>query len=142
MNPKPPPAETGPLAAQRLDKWLWASRFFRTRRLAAEAVDAGHVQVNGRRSKPGKPVKPGDYLLIRRHQTKYHILVSAVAKTRQRAQLAQHLYAETRESIRNREDQAGLARNQRLGIRYDPGKPGKRNRRKLLQTKRHGQHAE
>lgn len=142
VNPKPPPAETGPLTVQRLDKWLWTSRFFRTRRLAAEAVSAGHVQVNGRRGKPGKPVKAGDHLVIRRHPEQYRILISGLARTRQSPPQAQHLYSETGESIRSREARAALERNHRLGIRHDRRKPGKRDRRKGLQAKQHIQHAE
>lgn len=142
MKPKPRSTEIVPLSAQRLDKWLWTSRFFRTRRLAAVAVTAGHVQVNGHRGKPGKPVKPGDRLIIRRHPVQYHLLISGLARTRQGAQAAQNLYSETTTSIRNRADQATLARNNRLGIEFGKGKPSKRDRRALLQTKRHSQHAD
>lgn len=142
VNPKTHSAETGPLTAQRLDKWLWTSRFFRTRRLAAEAVTAGHVQVNGRRGKPGKPVKSGDCLVIRRHHEQYRILICGLARTRQSAPQVQSLYTETRESIRNRENQATLARNHRLGIQFDRRKPGKRDRRKWLQTKHPFRHAD
>lgn len=142
MNPKQHSTEIGPLTEQRLDKWLWTSRFFRTRKLAADAVTAGHVQVNGHRSKPGKLVKSGDSLIIRRHQRQYHILISELTKTRQSAQQAQNLFSETRESIKKREDHAILEKNNRLGIQYDRRKPDKRDRRKLLQTKQYFQNTD
>ena len=82
----------------RLDKWLWAARFFKTRRLAVEAIEGGRVSVNGERAKPAKEVKPGDELSVRRPPFEPRIVVRGLALQRGSAALAARLYEDTEES--------------------------------------------
>ena len=84
--------------SQRLDKWLWAARFFKTRALAVEAIEAGHVTANGERAKPAKPVKPGDRLVVRRAPFEQDVVVKDLSDKRGPAALAAALYDETAES--------------------------------------------
>jgi len=135
MNFRQHPTEIIRLDQQRLDLWLWASRFFKTRKLATAAVSGGHIQVNGQRSKPGKLLKIGDSLMIKKNQQIYNIAVCALSKNRLPAPLAKDLYDETEQSIQQRESQNLLRKSSRLGIEYSRGKPQKRDRRKLLQAK-------
>ena len=69
-------------ARVRLDKWLWAARFFKTRALAGEAISGGHVTLNGSRSKPSRPVREGDELHITRGQERWHLIVTALSTRR------------------------------------------------------------
>jgi ribosome-associated heat shock protein Hsp15 len=113
----------------RVDKWLWAARFFKTRGLAAEAVDAGRVSVNGERAKPSKVVKPGDALVIRRPPYEHAVTVLGVSDRRGPAAEAQKLYAETAESRARRETVA-------VELKAMPppvfkGRPSKKDRRTL-----------
>lgn len=82
----------------RIDKWLWAARFFKTRSLAADTVDAGHIRLNGERPKPAKDVKAGDTLHIHAASGDYVVDVIALSDKRGGAAVAQALYAETDES--------------------------------------------
>ena len=82
----------------RLDKWLWAARFFKTRTLAVEAIDGGRVSVNAERAKPAKEVKPGDAVAIRRPPFEFAIVVKALSDKRGAATIAATLYQETEES--------------------------------------------
>ena len=82
----------------RLDKWLWAARFFKTRSLAVEAIEGGRVSVNGDRAKPAKEVRPGDALAIRRPPFEHAVVVRALAERRGPAAEAATLYEETAES--------------------------------------------
>ena len=82
----------------RLDKWLWAARFFKTRRLAVEAIEGGRVSVNGDRAKPAKELKPGDELVVRRPPFEHRIVVKGVSERRGPAAEAATLYEETAES--------------------------------------------
>jgi len=112
----------------RIDKWLWAARFFKTRSLAAHAVEAGKVLVNGARAKPAKGLKPGDELQIRTPVFEYTVRVAQLTGRRGSATLAAQLYAETDESRRKRE----AAKRSR--IEREPslrGRPTKRIRRQL-----------
>jgi len=112
----------------RIDKWLWAARFFKTRSLAAHAVEAGKVLVNGARAKPAKALKPGDELQIRTPVFEYTVRVAQLTGRRGSATLAAQLYAETDESRRKRE----AAKRER--IEREPsvrGRPTKRIRRQL-----------
>ena len=114
----------------RIDKWLWAARFFKTRSLAAHAVEAGKVLVNGARAKPAKGLKPGDELQIRTPGFEHTVRVAQLAERRGSATLAAQLYAETDESKRKREAAKleGAAREPASGMR---GRPTKRTRRQL-----------
>ncbi len=89
----------------RIDKWLWAARFFKTRSLASQAVSGGHVDVNGSRVKPARAVQAGDLLAIRRDQIQWTVQVLAVSDRRGPATVARTLYAETEASIAKRERQ-------------------------------------
>ena len=116
----------------RLDKWLWAARFFKTRPLATEAVTGGKVYVNGARAKPGRPVSVGDEVVIRRGPYLFDVMVRGIASRRGPAPLASQLYEETDESRENRarlsaqlEEQQGLRAEQR-------GRPHKRDRRMMI----------
>lgn len=114
----------------RVDKWLWAARFFKTRSLAAHAVEAGKVLVNGARAKPAKALKPGDELLIRTPVFEYTVRVVQLSDRRGSATLAAQLYAETDESKRKRETTKAerIEREPAAGVR---GRPTKRTRRQL-----------
>ena len=93
----------------RVDKWLWAARFFKTRTLARKAVDSGHVQLDGRRAKPSRLVHPGTMLRLRRGEVEHTVEVLALAEQRGSATVAATLYAET-EASRNARETADLER--------------------------------
>lgn len=113
----------------RLDKYLWAARFFKTRSLAAEAVDAGRVSVNGERAKASKTVKPGDALAIRRPPWEHLVTVRAVSDKRGSAAVAQALYEESPESKAKREALAAELKS--LPPPVFKGRPTKKDRRTL-----------
>ena len=92
-----------PLASIRIDKWLWAARFFKTRSLAQEAVELGRVRLAGQRLKPSRDVKPGDRLTVERGEERFEIFVEKIAAVRGPAPVAQTLYRETDESREKRE---------------------------------------
>jgi ribosome-associated heat shock protein Hsp15 len=121
----------------RIDKWLWAARFFKTRGLAAEAVAGGKVDVNGDCAKPSRTVRVGDTISIRRGHYEWTVVVKAVTRLRGPASQAQTLYEETAESIRKREAaiaQLKLERSPKFDL---PGRPSKRDRRAMRRfTKR------
>ena len=113
----------------RIDKWLWAARFFKTRSLAAKAVDGGKVTLNGERAKPAKELKPGDELAIRVAELEWTVNVKELSERRGPAEVARHLYAETEASLQRRQ-QAIAARRIRVGpVREERGRPTKRDRR-------------
>lgn len=115
----------------RLDQWLWAARFFKTRALAAEAVSGGKVEVNGARPKPSRIVRPGDKLCVRRGVYEWTVVVKDVARRRGGAPQAQLLYEETDESRRGRDAAAARMKFER-GVEFDaPGRPTKRGRREI-----------
>lgn len=113
----------------RVDKWLWAARFFKTRGLAAEAIDAGRVSVNGERAKPSKAVRPGDALAIRRPPYEHLVTVLGVSERRGPAAEAQKLYEETAESRARRE--AVAAELKAMPPPVFKGRPSKKDRRVL-----------
>ena len=132
MDPSP---ASGGSAALRLDKWLWAARFFRTRGLAAEAIGAGRVSVNGERAKAAKSVKPGDMLEIRRPPYEQSVKVIAISDKRGNATAARALYEETPESRAKRE--AVSAELKAMPPPVFKGRPTKRDRRALEKFQRH-----
>jgi len=115
----------------RIDKWLWAARFFKTRGAATEAVAGGHVHVNGERVKPARDVKTGDRLEIRRGQQSFTVVVTGLAERRGSASAAAELYEETPESIAEREKRRDERRlSKPLGSDLSE-RPTKRDRRRL-----------
>lgn len=115
----------------RIDKWLWAARFFKTRSLAADAVDGGKVTMNGTRLKPAKAVAVGDLLEIRVGKFHYEVEVLALSGKRGPAPEAQKLYRETEDSRARREAIAAELRAQPQPA--FKGRPTKRDRRKIAQ---------
>jgi ribosome-associated heat shock protein Hsp15 len=115
----------------RIDKWLWAARFFKTRGAATDAVAAGHVQVNGVRVKPSKDVRVGDAVELRVGTVSWSVAVTALSDKRGPAAVARTLYAETPESAKAREEQA-LQRRLTRPLGADLGeRPTKQARRRL-----------
>ena len=116
----------------RIDKWLWAARFFKTRSTAAQAVAGGKVHLNGARIKPAKVVQPGDELHIRRGEQEFVVLVLAILDKRRPAKEAQLLYEETEESILQRQQHKEKKRLEAADRMYGPVKrPDKRSRRQI-----------
>jgi ribosome-associated heat shock protein Hsp15 len=115
----------------RIDKWLWAARFFKTRGAATEAVQAGHVQLNGARVKPAKDVRPTDTIEVRIGDVRWTVEVVAVADKRGPAKVAQTLYAETADSIAARERGATERRLARTPGSDAGARPTKQDRRRL-----------
>lgn len=116
----------------RVDKWLWAARFFKTRSLATEAVAGGKVEVNGERAKPAKAVKPGDEVRVRLAPYEHILIVRALGERRGSATVAHTLYDETPESIAERLRLAEQLRLAPAGFVYeDRGRPTKKDRRDL-----------
>ncbi len=121
-------------APVRADVWLWAARFFKTRRLCREAIDGGQVDLNGYACKPGKSVKPGDELVITRQQERFQIEVLALADRRGSAPVAQSLYREHEQSIAARMQAREL--NRLAGPAGPSKRPNKRARRELVKLKK------
>jgi ribosome-associated heat shock protein Hsp15 len=113
----------------RIDKWLWAARFFRTRALACAAIDAGHVRMGGERVKAAKAIHPGDRIAIFRDGLCWDVEVAALSERRGGAVDAAKLYRETDESLAAR--QCEVARRRADSELRLPGRPTKRNRRRL-----------
>ncbi len=116
----------------RLDKWLWAARFFKTRALAKAAIESGKVHCRGERCKPGKEPRIGDEFQIRAGFDERTVVVQALSSVRRGAPEAQLLYSETPESIAKRENAAAQRKAGSLGVTTD-GKPTKKQRRQLFQ---------
>ena len=116
----------------RLDKWLWAARFYKTRALAKAAIESGKVHCRGERCKPGKEPRVGDELQIRVGLEERTVEVKALSTVRGGAPQAQLLYAETEQSILKRENAAAMRKTGAMGIITD-GKPTKKQRRQLHQ---------
>lgn len=118
----------------RLDKWLWAARFYKTRALAKEAIEGGKVHCRGERCKPSKEVKVGDELVLRAGYDERIVVVEQLSAVRRGAPQAQLLYRETDESISAREKAAQLRKAGALGIQTD-GRPTKKQRRQIHRFK-------
>jgi len=115
----------------RIDKWLWAARFFKTRSLAAQAVEGGRVRLNGERIKPAKELKPGDGIVVRIGELEWIVEVRALSARRGPAEEARKLYEEREESRARRQAIIETRRHEPdpgFGIR---GRPTKRDRRML-----------
>lgn len=118
----------------RLDKWLWAARFFKTRSLAKQATEGGKIRVDGQRPKVGKELTVGMSLLIRRGQEEYSVSVDALSDSRGPASVAQRLYSESAASVEQREQQRVMRKA--VGIVAPQQRPDKHSRRQLQRLKR------
>ena len=122
-------------ASVRLDKWLWAARFFKTRSIAREAVSGGKVHLNGNRAKPGRTLNIGDELRIQRGAEEFTITVMELTGARGPANIARTLYAESEDNRLKREK---LAEEHKLAREQDASRerrPDKRQRRELVRFK-------
>ncbi len=120
----------------RLDKWLWAARFFKTRGLATQAINGGHVHLNGSRVKPSRTIKLDDEVRIRKSSVEFIIHVRGLSDKRGPAPVAQTLYEETETSLAQRENQ-----KQQRSLMADAGprpdkRPSKRDRRHIIRFRR------
>ena len=119
----------------RIDRWLWAARFFKTRSSAKSAVEGGKVHVDGKRVKPSKELRPGQTLEIRRGDLVQTVVVQEISQQRGPATKAQALYAETSESIELREQRKSTRRMERAGLTVPSSRPDKKDRRALAQLR-------
>lgn len=120
----------------RIDKWLWAARFFKTRALAKQAVARGKVQLDGQRIKPGKTLNPGDRLHIARGEEVFEITVESLGGRRGPASEAREMFSESEASVQRREA-AAEQRKIELASRSCPaGRPDKRERRRIIDFSR------
>ena len=115
----------------RLDKWLWAARFFKTRSLASDAVDGGKVKLNGASAKPAKDVKVGDRLQLHAGNQDWEVVVQGLNEQRRPAPEAQLLYQETPDSLQQRTQAAELRKLAPAPAPDHKGRPTKRDRREL-----------
>ncbi|WP_373795601.1 RNA-binding S4 domain-containing protein [Neisseria dentiae] len=123
-------------AAMRLDKWLWAARFFKTRALAQKHIELGRVQVNGAKVKNSKNISAGDMVDLTLNSLPYKIKVLALNHQRRPAPEARMLYEEDQETARRREEQKLLDQASRVSAAYPDGRPTKRDRRQIDKIKR------
>ena len=119
----------------RLDKLLWAARFYKTRTLAREMIDGGKVHYNGQRAKPSKIVEIGAMLKLRQGSDEKEIEILALSAQRRSAPIAQQLYRETEESIKKREQIALARKANALSMPHPDRRPNKKERRDLLKFK-------
>lgn len=116
-------------AGIRLDMWLWAARFYKTRSLARQAVDTGKIEIRGQRAKPAHNVRIGDAMRIVRGEETFEVEVRGITGTRGPASVAQTLYVESEASRARREIERATRAAQRAGYQAPDGKPDKRARR-------------
>ncbi len=113
----------------RLDLWLWAARFFKTRALAKHAIETGKVDIGGQRAKPSRGVRVGDALMIARGEERFEVAVMVLSNSRGSASIAQALYRESEASRLAREHAREVRAAERAGFRAPETKPDKRARR-------------
>jgi ribosome-associated heat shock protein Hsp15 len=116
----------------RLDRWLWAARFYKTRGLAKAAVTGGKITLDGNKPKPAKEVNPGMEIVIRKGTSSWTIIINALSAHRGSAPVAATLYTESPLSIENREAESARRQMERQGLKIPDRKPTKRDRRKLM----------
>jgi len=121
----------------RLDKWLWAARFFKTRAMATEAINGGKVHLNGARVKPSRAVAIGATISITQQALVKTVVVKALSERRGPAKIAETLYEETEDSIKKR-DEFKLANKYAMQPLYSDGKPSKKDRRSIMKFKKGG----
>ncbi|QHM77183.1 Heat shock protein 15 [Mixta theicola] len=119
----------------RLDKWLWAARFYKTRALAREMIEGGKVHYNGQRSKPSKLVELDAELTLRQGNDERTVIIRAVTDRRGPASEAQQLYSETPESVEKREKMALARKLNALTMPHPDRRPDKKERRDLMKFK-------
>lgn len=129
MKQKTPPQDV------RLDKWLWAARFYKTRALAREMIEGGKVHYNGQRTKPGKHVELNAELVLRQGNDLRTVVITGIAGQRGSATDASLLYRETPESIEKREAQAVARKLHALTMPHPDRRPDKKERRHLIKFK-------
>ncbi|MFC0119996.1 ribosome-associated heat shock protein Hsp15 [Pseudoalteromonas xiamenensis] len=122
-------------AAVRLDKWLWAARFYKTRALAQEMIQGGKVHYNGQRCKPSKTVDVGAVVRLAQGFDEKEVTIQVVTEKRQSAPLAQMLYVESEKSLERREQNAIARKNNTFFAPHPVNKPDKKQRRELLKLK-------
>ncbi|HZI56138.1 MAG TPA: RNA-binding S4 domain-containing protein [Verrucomicrobiae bacterium] len=121
------------MTSVRMDKWLWAARFFKTRSLAGRACELGRIQSNGQPAKPARDVKIGDMLRVTNEGGDFHVEVLLLSEVRGPASVAQTLYRETEAS---KEARLKAAAERKAAMQFQPmptGRPSKRDRRKIIQ---------
>ncbi|MBK4716089.1 MULTISPECIES: ribosome-associated heat shock protein Hsp15 [Tenebrionibacter/Tenebrionicola group] len=124
-----------PTEGVRLDKWLWAARFYKTRALAREMIEGGKVHYNGQRSKPSKIVEEGAQLSLRQGNDRRDVVVKAISDKRRPANEAGLLYEETAQSIETREKLAQARKLNALTMPHPERRPDKKERRDLMKFK-------
>ncbi len=129
------PRNTGAGPTVRIDKWLWAARFFKTRSLATAAIKGGHIELDGHKAKASAAVRAGQMLKIKKPEQVFEIEVIAVSDKRGPASQAQQLWQETPESEKRRADEAAERRAARLTMPRPTARPDKKSRRRLRQFK-------
>ena len=138
MSPSTPSPDAPPQPSERLDKWLWAARFFKTRSLAAQAVSGGKVEVNGARAKPARRIRTGERLTIRRGVVQWVVVVRGLNRERRPAREAVLFYEETPESREARSSEEERRRQAQARRQRGLGRPTKRDRRDLERLKSEG----
>lgn len=127
---------TKPQEAVRLDKWLWAARFYKTRSLATEAIKGGKVHLNDQRVKPSHHVEIGHKVRIKKESVEQTVIIKELSAKRGPAKIAQTLYEETQESIEQREKQLQERKAIMAGMpQFQSRRPNKKERRKIIQFK-------
>jgi len=126
------------MTSVRVDKWLWAARFFKTRTLAARACELGRVQLNDHPTKPSRDVRIGDLLRVTNEGGEFHVQILQLSETRGPAPVAQTLYRETEASREQRLKVAAERRAAREFEQLPPGRPSKRDRRRIIQFRERG----
>lgn len=122
-----------PKASIRIDKWLWAARFFKTRALAAKACDLGRIHSNEVEAKPARDVHVGDMLRVKNEGGEFHVEVLAVSDIRGPAAVAQKLYRETEQSKERRQQEAAERKAMQQFAPLPEHRPSKRDRRRIIQ---------
>jgi ribosome-associated heat shock protein Hsp15 len=129
-------ARTEALDSIRLDKWLWCSRFYKTRALAASAIKGNKIRVNDLPVKAAKIIRVGDSIQIRKTPYQYTITILKLANNRLSANLAAHLYKEDKDSVQAREELAKQIKADTASYPRTIGRPTKRNRREIIRFTR------